>query len=187
MKETWVTVERGGDASNYVALGVKDAEAFKQERARQEAAGKSGDDLVNALLEATPENIAAVKRYKNGKLNDGPNGEPAMITNMSGTGYGYKVEHYKGGLLNDPEDGSPAMTICARGPGSENNAAVAKHYKDNKAHDGARGEPSYQVFNDKGKLVSAWRTTEKRASIPLNFIRRKMVQKKFGLTPPQQP
>lgn len=168
-------------------LGVNDVESFEKARAALEAQGWRGDDLANALLAAQPDNVPFVKRYHDDKLNDGPDGEPAMITDVSGAGAGYKVEHYAHGYLQDPADGSPAVTICEKGPGYEKSAAVARHYRDNKPQDGAKGEPSCQAFDAKGKLVSAFRTTEKNAGIPLGRFKRKRVQAKHNLTAPTKP
>lgn len=198
MSTTKVTIECGS-TQNYIELGVRDVAAFEQACAGLEAQGHSGHELVNALLESQPENIPFVKRYTNGALNDGPNGEAAMITDLRPGAAGYKVEHYKNGHLNDPENGEPAVTISGKGAGYEKAAAFAKHYQEGRWHDGLNGEPSYQMFNSSGKLVAAFRSTEKDAMKPVSHVGNKTlrkladsivlrkVQKKYKLEAPQAP
>jgi hypothetical protein len=68
--------------------------------------GKTGEELVKAILTHAAGPIYKVERYKNGLPGDGPNGEPALIEFGKDR---LTVNLYKDGKLNDGPNGEPAV------------------------------------------------------------------------------
>ncbi len=107
----WFSVQfeygAGADAYKAVLTG-KDESVLKQLKDHPEVQGKTGEALVTAVLAAFPEaRFFDVLRYKNGKLNDGVNGEPAhQMFDLNGRLR--FVAHCIGGVPRDAADGTPA-------------------------------------------------------------------------------
>lgn len=72
---------------------------------------EAGDTLVNdQVIEETVDEFGfrRISRYTDGKLNDGPSGEPAEIWYRPGGSVEYEVR-YKCGWPNDGPNGEPAV------------------------------------------------------------------------------
>ncbi len=113
---------------------------------------KQGEALVAALLKNSNGNIFRAERCKDGKCNDGPNGEPAIqIFNDSGTLI--EATRYKDNKLNDGPNGEPASQQFSDG----GTLIEATRWKDGKCNDGPSGEPASRQFSASGTLVEATR------------------------------
>lgn len=77
---------------------------------------KKGEDLLRALIEGAREDILSVKRFKDGRLNDSPTGEPAVQLFKS-NGQLYWEGRYQKGNLNDGPNGEPAVSYYRAGGG----------------------------------------------------------------------
>ncbi len=101
-----------------------------------------------AILKAVPGGVSKVQRIKNGKLNDGKDGQPAEQW-YDDKGTLIRIVHYLNGLRNDGADGDAAVQWRDKG------VIGVVHCIDGKRHDGPKGEPAVQRYNLKGKLVYA--------------------------------
>lgn len=68
--------------------------------------GKTGEEMVKAILTHAGGSIYKVERFKNEQRNDGPNGEPALIEFGKNR---LTINLYKDGKLNDGPNREPAV------------------------------------------------------------------------------
>ena len=102
-----------------------------------------GKELVTAILAAG--GVLKIERRKNGKLTDGPNGEPAVQKFNSMNGRLWREEHRKNDLLNDGMKGEPAVQEF----NSRNGNRTRVEYRErNKRNDSKTGELAIQEYKN---------------------------------------
>lgn len=135
-------------------------EVFKQVAQNSSLTEKKGEELAAAIIKIysqgqgwTP--ITRTKRYLNGQLNDGPNGEPAVneIINsngkvktplemaIGGSDQDVRIEHRIGGVLHDAANGEAAWVEKVG-----DKILYKEYYTSGKLNDPASGEPAVQKF-----------------------------------------
>ncbi|MEQ9263547.1 MAG: hypothetical protein RLP14_10335 [Owenweeksia sp.] len=113
---------------------------------------KQGEDLVNTLHKAMPDEVYRINRYKliksRGKycLNDGPNGEPGHV--YYSDGLPVRITHYKNDKKHDSIHNDPAEQTY-----KGEMLFVSTRYKNDIEWNGKNGEPCYQSWNDRGALT----------------------------------
>ncbi|MCE9506931.1 MAG: hypothetical protein K8R48_01250 [Alphaproteobacteria bacterium] len=93
-----------------VVLSGESAEFFRRAALQPDLQDKDGEDLVAALLAQAQGAISWVERYKNGQLNDGPNGEAAQQMFSKSGNIEFKG-YFANGRNNDAANGEPAVQI----------------------------------------------------------------------------
>lgn len=68
---------------------------------------KQGEDLIQALTLAAKDDFVSIKRFLNGRLNDSPEGKPAV--QLFDGGKVYWEGRYQNGNLNDGVNGEAAV------------------------------------------------------------------------------
>lgn len=137
-----------GETAYTTTLTVDSLEAFQSLAQEWRVKRREGEELVAALLAAARDRISRVERSRNGKLNDGPNGEPAVEKFYAETGV-LKNVRYKDGQRNDGAYGEPAIQILNAGL-----LISVQRFKDDNRNDGPNGEPAMQHFNAAGMLTN---------------------------------
>lgn len=125
MAETEAVIEYKTDAGAFkVVLTATSADVFMQAAQQPDIIIKEGEALIAALLAHAKGAISSVERTKDGKLNDGINGEPAIqkFDNTLKTVY---LRRYTDGKLNDGINGEPAIQDF-----SDGRPTVAMSYKE---------------------------------------------------------
>lgn len=124
--------------------------------------GKSGDDLVKSIQDVAKADIKAVARYdkhgrmrdlvhfKDGKLDDGPNGEAACQA-FHENGRVKFEKHFTEDVHQDSINGAPAYQSFDY----FGRPQIKVRHQANKPHDGPDRDPAWQVFDDFGRLVRA--------------------------------
>jgi hypothetical protein len=110
-----------------VVLSAESSEFFRQAAQQPDLQDKDGEDLVAGLLAQAQGAVSWVERYRNGQINDGPNGEAAQ--QMFGKGGNIEFKGYfTNNLLNDSANGEPAVQIFD----DRGWLTRAEHYKNGK-------------------------------------------------------
>ena len=150
MKQKLKIICKTGQEAYEVILTAEDVNVFLSARNDPAVKDKAeSEELVAAILQAVPGKISKVERYKEGKLNDGANGEPAR-QRFASNGSLLRATHYKNGKRNNGLNGEPAVQWF--GPKSSGKV----YCEDGKRQDGPDGEPAVQKHdNDSGKLIYA--------------------------------
>lgn len=112
--------------------------------------GNEGEALVAAILKQAKGTVQRVQRFKGGKLNDGPNGEPATV-HFDRQGRFSGAHRMRDGVSNDSPDGEPSI-LMFNGWG---HLTWAVRQRDGRLHDGPNGEPAELSYNRTGRLVLA--------------------------------
>ncbi|MCE9507960.1 MAG: hypothetical protein K8R48_06580 [Alphaproteobacteria bacterium] len=125
MAETEAVIEYKTDAGAFkVVLTATSADVFMQAAQQQDIIIKEGEALIAALLAHAKGAISSVERFKNGRFNDGLNGEPAIQKFDSMLKLTY-IRRYTDGKLNDGLNGEPAIQDF-----SDGRMTIAVSYKD---------------------------------------------------------
>ncbi len=95
-----------GQDAYKVVLTAASLDVFTAAAENPDILGLTGEKLVAALVDFAAGGITGIERYKNGKLNDGPAGEPAIIVLQDG--HPRHVRLYQDGKLRDGKNGEPA-------------------------------------------------------------------------------
>jgi hypothetical protein len=93
-----------------VMLAAESSDIFMRASQQPDIQDKEGEAFVTALLAYAQGTISWVERYRNGQLNDGPNGEPAQQMFDKGGKVTLK-EYFANGRPNDSANGEPAVQI----------------------------------------------------------------------------
>lgn len=96
-----------GNDTYKVVLTATSLDVFKAAAESADVNVHSGEKLVSALFAFAGTAITGVERYKNGKYNDGPAGEPAIEKFEDGQIRFRRL--YQDGYLTDGPFGEPAM------------------------------------------------------------------------------
>ncbi|MCE9506933.1 MAG: hypothetical protein K8R48_01260 [Alphaproteobacteria bacterium] len=120
---------------------------FAHAKALPEIGNKEGEELVAALLKHAKGAISKVERYKDGRRNNGPHGEPAIQEFTDG---GMSMSLYENGLRHD--GARPGQPAYQRMNDSGQILHIA-HYQDGKRNDGKHGEPAEQISDDRGNFI----------------------------------
>lgn len=110
------------------------------------ARGKTGEDLVSAIV--TAGSVSSIYRIKEGRFNDGPNGEPALQS-FSNSWFLSEDRHCKDGQTTD--------IISFHDNGQ---VASLRRYENNQLHDAANGEAAIESYDRNGGLTKVGRTTD---------------------------
>jgi hypothetical protein len=125
MAETEAQIEYKTEAGAFkVVLTAASVSVFMQAAQQQDIIIKEGEELIAALLAYAKGSITSIERTKDGRLNDGINGEPA-IQKFDSTLKTVYLRRYKDGRLNDGINGEPAIQDY-----SDGRPTVAMSYKD---------------------------------------------------------
>ncbi len=153
--------------------------------------GKSGDALVEALLKSAPGSISTITRYKDGKREDGLDGQAAVqvfddkgrqtlrahykndqpgdtadevcFQQFDGeTGRLLVKRHYLNGRLNDTPT-EPAVMMAYN-----KNEVIWERYNNGERSDGPNGEAAVEKFLEDGTLVSQARYRNNQKNDGLN-------------------
>ena len=95
-----------GDDAYEVVLGT-DAATAQAVKNNPQINSKEGEERVAAIIEAYPRTIRHLKRFKNGPLNDGINGEPAFRV-FTGKAESLLTMNYQGGI-KQPNPPGPSV------------------------------------------------------------------------------
>jgi len=144
----------GPEAYKVVVTGDS-LETFQAASGDEQVKGKQDEALVAAILAVAKGSVSLVERFKDGKLNDGPNGEAAGL-GFDESGTLFYANRYKDGKLNDGPNGEAAQ----QGFYDSGTLGYANRFKDGKLNDGPNGEPAMQEFNGSGTLDKAARFKE---------------------------
>ena len=110
-QEQQVEISCGEGAGTYAAVVTAQNLDFFLEAGKQpDVTGKSGEALVAALQALAKRRLAimGIERRKDGKWNDGPNGEPAF-QEFNDAGTLVYAARWKDGRRNDGPNGEPAV------------------------------------------------------------------------------
>lgn len=135
-----------------VVLTGKNIEFFEKAAHDPALREKEGEALVAALLARSKGEISEVNRYRDGKFNDGANGE-AACQKFNDKGTLIEAIRCRDGKANDGANGEAAY----QGFNDDGTLIKAMRFRDNRLNDGANGGAAYQEFNDKGTLIKAMR------------------------------
>lgn len=96
--------------------------------------------------------VDQIKRYIDGKLNDGPNGEPAIETFYIGS---HNIERYKNDKRNDGANEAPALERYDY----KGQVTDIEHWTDGAHNDSPSGKPAVQKFSHYGALeyIESWK------------------------------
>lgn len=148
MAKEQVTIEYASDAGPFkVVLTSPVTDFFAKAKALPEIKDKEGEELVAALLKHAKGAISKVERKKDGKLNNGPNGQPAV---QEFTDEGRSESLYENGLRND--GARPGQAAYQRINAAGRIVQIA-HYQDDRRNDGKHGEPAEQISDASGIFV----------------------------------
>lgn len=112
-----------GNDTYKVVLGAATLDVFKAAAENPDVNVHSGEKLVTALLAFAQGGIDSVERYKNGKRNDGPAGEPAIEKFENGQLRYRRL--YQEDYLTDGPFGEPALQDYV---GGKLHAAITYRY-----------------------------------------------------------
>jgi len=129
-----------------VVLTAKSLSVFEEAAKNPSVAGRTGEEFIRAIAETG--GILDVERFRNGKLNDTLDGEPAFQS-FNDEGTLVCITRYKDGKRNDSPDGEPAHQSFNR----EGRLVRVTRYRDDKLNDSPTGDPAFQSFDDDGNLV----------------------------------
>lgn len=152
------------DGNNYeVFVAVKSQDVIDSAIENASLRSKQGEDLVSAFVALTAGSISMIGRSKNGRLNDGPNGEPAWFE-FHENGVLNSTVRFKDGAQQDSAKGDPAlMTFNYLGQ-----LVRVEHYRDGQLHDGINGEPACQGLDGEGNIYRATRCENGKITKILN-------------------
>ncbi len=164
-----------------IVIGVRDTKELADACKLLDQNIQGPEALIKGLLKAAPGSIISVDRYKDGKLNDGPAGEPAqqryyadgallresrfvqglLSDNMT---YGYADnEYYPNGQLKqqtranlgrmqDGSGGDPALKVYAE----DGKLKMVQRCQHGKLQNSPAGDPAVEIFNTDGTLETAF-------------------------------
>lgn len=136
-----------GDAYKIV-LTTPSLDALLQVAREPGIAKKERENLVAALVDS--KTVSMIRRYKNGKQEDGPAEEAGEMAFYKGTMF--QEVHYRDGLMNDSFSGGPAVRNFDLYVGY---LTRVEYRRNDVLHDGAHGAPAVQGFDASDNLVFA--------------------------------
>jgi hypothetical protein len=148
MAREQVSIEYTSDAGPFkVVLTSQVTDFFAHAKALPDIGNKEGEELVSALLKHARGAPFKVERYRHGKRNNGPNGEPAI---EEFTEEGMSASLYENGQRNDgARPGQPAYMRI----NNDGQTVHIAHYRDGLRNDGRHGEPAEQISDGRGNFV----------------------------------
>ena len=142
-------IEYKNEGGSFKVMMISRVEGFFQDSRQQpDIKGKEGGALVAALLACAKGAISEVRRHKDGKLDNVPNGE-AAVQEFNDIGMCVSESLYEDGLRNDGANGQPAY----RRVNDDGISVHVAHYKDDRRNDSASGEAAEQISGNDGRFV----------------------------------
>lgn len=129
------------DGSYVVTVTAKDIDFFAKAAANPRIAEKTGERLVDALMLESKQDILRIERRKEGRLNDSPEGMPAISVFKDGDRKYVSHYHYRDDRLDDGLNGAPAI-VEYRAEGLR-----VKRYNNGLLNDYSRDKPAISVFD----------------------------------------